>query len=138
MVFEYGSLYGEKKYYIKYKDMFGKEHSVEGEASSKSEAERLFHRKFDNCDIIKTQTIDEWIEEKAEEIADGMMKHIKKDLSKLVAKDKKSVIKPKKVNNIDYNSKSFLRGLKKANEQCERDIEMSAPNHEKKYISYNI
>ena len=138
MAFDYNSLYGERKYHIKYKDMFGKEHSVERKASSKSEAERLFYRKFEHCEIIKTQISEEWVEETASEIVKGMMKHIKKDIGKLVAKDKKPVINPSHTNNIDYKSKSFLRGLNKINEKVEKSREMSTPNYERKYLSYNI
>jgi hypothetical protein len=133
MILNYKHIFGEEKYHIRYKDMFGKEHSVEGDAASKSEAERLFYRKFEHCVIIKTQTSDEWINETAEDISNGLMKHIKSCFS-----GEKTIINPKKVKNINYSSKSFLKGLKKVNEEVEKSREMSTPNYEKKYLSYNI
>jgi hypothetical protein len=60
------------------------------------------------------------------------------ELSSLVIEIKKPIIDVNKVDNIDYNSKIFLRGLKKINEEVEKSREMSMPNHEKKYLSYDI
>jgi hypothetical protein len=129
--------YGENQTYtITYKEGFkSKERSILIDAPTKLDAEELFRRNFGNwCEIIKTQTN----EEVAKEIADSIFKNIRKDLGKLVGEDKKPIIDSNKVKNIDYNSKSFKRGLKKVNKQCEGDTKMSTPDYEKKYISYNI
>lgn len=122
--------YGEKKnYIITYKEFSGKEHLVEGTALSKSDAEKQFRRNFNpNCEIIKTQTAEEWIEEESRDIVKGLEKHIKIGIKRIVNKSKK----------INYSSKSFLKGLKKVKEKVEESREMSTPNYEKKYLSYNI
>ena len=135
------NLYRKKENYtITYKNLItGRNCIVEGEASNTSDARELFERNFeDYCQIIKIQTSKEWIEEKAEEIANDMMKYIKKDIGKLVIDTKKSLINPKEVKKIDYNSKAFKKGLKKINKEIEISKEMSAPNHEKMYLSYNL
>ena len=130
MDFDYSPIYGEEKnYIITYKDLLGKERTTEGPASSKGDAEEQFRRSFNpHCEIIKTQTAEEWIEDNATKIVRGMMKHIKKGLGDLVNNSKK----------INYSSKSFLKGLKKVNEEVEKSREMSTPDYEKKYLSYNI
>jgi hypothetical protein len=74
----YDPVFGqEKKYYVTYKDLVGKESLVEGNAFSKSHAEGLFRKAFHpSCEIVKIQTSDEWIKEVGEEIANDLMKNI--------------------------------------------------------------
>lgn len=60
------------------------------------------------------------------------------ELSDSVNKDKKPVINPSHTNVIDYNSRSFLKGLAKVNKKAEQSNEMSIPDNEKKYLSYSI
>jgi hypothetical protein len=130
-------LYGEKQHYtVNYKDSItGEMRAVLVEAHGKLEAEEAFRRHVNRyCEIINIQTN----KEVAEEIADIIFKGIKKDLGKLVEKDKKFVIDPSKVRTINYNSRSFLRGLKKVNKQRERTRNASIPDHEKMYQSFNI
>ncbi|MEK6833340.1 MAG: hypothetical protein AABY32_04795 [Nanoarchaeota archaeon] len=130
MNFEYSPAYCEEKnYIITYKGIDGKEHMTSGDATSKSDAERQFRNSFNpHCEIIKTQTSDEWVDDTSTEIVNGLMKHIKKDIKNLFNNSKK----------IDYNSKSFLKGLRKITEEVEKSREMSIPDYEKKYLSYNI
>jgi hypothetical protein len=127
-------IYGNKEnYVIRYKDIFGKEHIVEGEALSKSNAEEQFKRNFNpHCEIVKIQTSKEWIEETSKDIATKIIENIKP-----LFNNKKSVINPNNTNKINYNSRSFLRGLRKANEKAEKLSEMLIPNNEKMYLSYN-
>ncbi len=124
-------IYGNKEnYIITYKGIDGKEHMTSGDATSKPHAEEQFKRTFSpHCEIIKIQTSKEWIKETADDMVNGMMKHVKKGL--------KSIINPNNTKNIDYNSKSFLKGLKNINAEAEKSMEMSIPNHERMYLSYN-
>jgi len=133
----YGYIFGKKKnYLISYKDsVTGEIHAVPVEAHRKSEAEQAFRKHVNRyCEIVKIQNNEEIVEE----IVDSIFKNIKKDLGKLVVKDKKSVIDPKKVKKIDYDSKSFLKGLHEVNERAKMDSEMSTPDYERKYLSYSI
>jgi hypothetical protein len=61
-----------------------------------------------------------------------------KEISDSVNKENKPIIDIIKTKAINYNSKSFLRGLKKVNEKNERMTEMSKPDYEKMYRRYNI
>ncbi len=61
-----------------------------------------------------------------------------KDISNSICKDKRPIINPNHTNNINYNSKSFLNGLNKVKEEIRKDNEMAVPDHERKYLSYNI
>jgi hypothetical protein len=133
----YDYLFRKKEnYLISYKDsVTGEICAVPVEAHGKSEAEQAFREHVSRyCEIVKIQNN----EEIAEEIAEGMMKHIKKDLGNLSKNTKKPVIDPNKVNNVSYNSKSFLKGLYRVNERAKMDSEMSMPNQDKKYSSFNI
>lgn len=134
MVSDYDFQYGKKqKYIITYKNLLGEEKLVEGDALSRINARRLFGMMFHPlCGIVKIQTSEEWVNETAEDVANGLMKHVKPLFS-----TKKQLINPEDVRKIDYNSKSFLRGLKKVNDLVERLREMSEPDNEKKYLSFN-
>ena len=59
------------------------------------------------------------------------------EISDSINKDRKPIINPNNTNIINYNSSSFLRGLKKVNEKIENGIEMSKPDYEKMRLSYN-
>jgi hypothetical protein len=68
----------EQKYFITYKNKInGASAVISGEAFSRCNAEELFNSKFYNCEIIKIQNRDEWINDIGEELAKGLMKHIK-------------------------------------------------------------
>ena len=57
------------------------------------------------------------------------------EISDSINKDRKPIINPNNTNIINYNSSSFLRGLKKVNEKIENGIEMSKPDYEKTRIA---
>lgn len=67
-----------QKYFITYKNNFnGSTAIISGDAVSRCNAEELFNSKIQNSEIIKIQTRDEWVEDIGEELAKGLMKHIK-------------------------------------------------------------
>ncbi len=68
----------EQKYFITYKSKLnGASSVVSGEAVSRCNAEEIFNSKIYNCEIIKIQNRDEWIEDIGIELAKDLMKHIK-------------------------------------------------------------
>ncbi|GEM_PF-3976527 len=75
-----------QRYFITYKNLVnGSTAIVSGEAISRCNAEELFNSKIYNCEVIKIQTRDEWIEDIGMGLAKDLMKHIK-TLENLVEK----------------------------------------------------
>lgn len=75
-----------QKYFITYKSSAnGSTAIISGEAISRCNAEELFNSKIYNCEVIKIQTRDEWIEDIGMGLAKDLMKHIK-TLENLVEK----------------------------------------------------
>ena len=67
-----------QKYFITYKSLAnGSTAIISGEAISRCNAEELFNSKIYNCEVIKIQTRDEWIDDLGMDLAKGLMKHIK-------------------------------------------------------------
>lgn len=67
-----------QKYFITYKNNSnGSTAIVSGEAVSRCNAEELFNLKIYNCEVIKIQTRDEWINDLGMNLAKDLMKHIK-------------------------------------------------------------
>ncbi|HPD82135.1 MAG TPA: hypothetical protein PK357_03490 [Candidatus Pacearchaeota archaeon] len=78
--YEFDFIYGtEQKYIITYKDLIGKECTISGDAFSKLNAGALFKKKFaPDCEILKIQTRDEYIDSVSEEIMNNLIKSISK------------------------------------------------------------
>ncbi len=67
-----------QKYFITYKNNFnGSTAIVSGEAVSRCNAEELFNSKIHNCEVIRIQTRDEWVDDLGTCLAKDLMKHIK-------------------------------------------------------------
>jgi hypothetical protein len=76
-----------QKYFITYKSKLnGASSIVSEEAVSRCNAEEIFNSKVYNCEVIKIQNRDEWIEDIGEELAKDLIKHIK-TLDSLVNKN---------------------------------------------------
>jgi hypothetical protein len=137
MYFDDDSVHEEKrKYFITYRNKLNDSMGVvTKEALSKSEVEEYFNEKSSDYEIVKTRDLYEWTEEIGKELASDLIKHIKTIESLF---EVKPTININKTREIDYNSKSFLGGLKKVRKEVEKSNELSKPDSDKMNSSFNI